>query len=217
MGKLLFGSKEVVCFGLRLGRKCLIGASSSSVVFVVLFYFFITIWISLIWAIRHCYRGGQTLFTEKCSFVKKKFSCFESFVRGLKQSRLGPSSVWVHSDWFPNWSSFNIFCVFLFSIHAFPWGTLQFCSRWYEIVFRDIFAGWRVFLIAESQSPPMLASPSCRMWMEVCGARRKPGQVSFWLRVCQNNRGAAPLSLLQTLTLSPLFFTLFLVFKKNFL
>lgn len=76
---------------------------------MVLFYFFITIWISLTWTIRPCYRGGQTLFTEKCSFVKKKFSCFESFVRGQKQSRLGPSWVWVNSDWSPTWSSFNIF------------------------------------------------------------------------------------------------------------
>lgn len=29
MGKVLFGSKEVVCFALHLGKKCLIGASSS--------------------------------------------------------------------------------------------------------------------------------------------------------------------------------------------
>lgn len=46
MGKLLFGCKEVVYFGLRRKKRsnsCIISVMDNSVVFVVLFYFFITI------------------------------------------------------------------------------------------------------------------------------------------------------------------------------
>lgn len=48
MGKLLFGSEEMVCFGLRLGKRMsnrsfIISVRNNSVLFVVVFYFFITI------------------------------------------------------------------------------------------------------------------------------------------------------------------------------